>query len=160
MSSNDTLVDYPLLAIERGGFVQMIPSADYWRALPLAFVKLYKRRLNTLWFYDKAGTKWRLRSISPEQTVGPVRRVVGLWLGLSLKPVVAAVDFQAAGVYAIEELRADFRSAVEADDDILCQYHDREQILAWLDDAKSVAKIFSLYNWVTKKSSRKSASAC
>jgi hypothetical protein len=152
-------VDYPLLAIERGGFVQMIPSADYWRTLPLGFVKIYRRRLNTLWFYDKTGTKWRLLSVSLDQTVGPVGRVVGLWLGLSMKPVATTVAFQAAGAYALEELRSDFRSAVEADDDILCQYYDREQILAWLDDAQSVAKIFNLYNWITKRTFRKSASS-
>ena len=151
------MVDYPLLAVERGGFVQMIPSEDYWTSLPLGFIKLYRRRLDSLWFYDKKGTQWRLRSIVPKQAVGPVSRVVGLWLGLSLKPVATAVDFQLVGPYAVEELRSAFRSAVEADDDILCQYHDREQILAWLDDAKSVAKIFNLYNWITKKSFRKSA---
>lgn len=144
------------MAIERSGFVQMVPSEDYWTSLPLAFIKLYKRRLDSLWFYDKGGTKWRLRSITPVGTVGPVTRVVGLWLGLSLAPVATAVQFQSDGPYDMEELRSDFRSAVEADKDILCQYHSREQVLAWLDDAKSVAKIFNLYDWITKKSFRNS----
>jgi hypothetical protein len=151
---------YPLLAIEQRGFVQMIPSSNYWTHLPLAFINLYRRRLGVLKFYDKDGNKWRLESIEPEQSIGLLRRFVGLHLGLSVQPVQVAVDLQLAGPYSMSELQADFRSAVEADDDILCQFHDKQQILKWLDDAKSIPKIFDLYNWITKKSFRnKSTSA-
>jgi len=144
-------MQYPLLAIERGGFVQMIASSDYWKRLPLGFISLYKGRLSVLKFYDREGNKWQLNSIAPDQPIGLIRRFVGLYLGLSVQSVSVAVDLQLVGPYAIEELRADFRSAVEADDDILCQYHDKRQILKWLDDAKSIAKIFNLYNWITKE---------
>jgi len=152
-------MQYPLLAIERRGFVQMIASSDYWTRLPSGFVNLYKRRLNVLKFYDKEGNKWQLISIAPDQAIGLIRRFVGVHLGLSVQPVSVVVDLQLVGPYEIEELRGDFRSAVEADDDILCQYHDRQQILEWLDDAKSVAKIFNLYNWITKESFRKKSSS-
>jgi hypothetical protein len=149
---------YPLLAIEHRGFAQMVPSNDYWTRLPLAFINLYKRRLSVLKFYDKEGSKWRLDSIEPNQAIGVIRRLVGLHLGLSIQPVSVAVDLQLVGPYAIEELRADFRSAVEADNDILCQYHDKQQILKWLNDAKSIPKIFNLYDWITKESFRNKSS--
>jgi hypothetical protein len=146
---------YPLIAIERHGFTQMVPSRDYWRCLPLSSINLYRRRLGVLKFYDNEGNSWRLNSIEPEHALGLLRRFVGLHLGLSVQPVSVVVDLQIAGAYTIEELRADLRSAVEADDDILCQYYDKQQILAWLDEAKSVPKIFNLYNWITKHAFRK-----
>ncbi len=152
-------MNYPLLAIERGGFAQMIASGDYWMRLPLAFINLYKRRLGVLRFYDEEGNKWRLNSIAPDQPLGLIRHFVGLRLGLSVRPVSVAVDLQLVGPYSLEELREDFRSAVEADDDILCQYHDKQQILKWLDDAKSIPKVFNLYNRITKESFRRRSSS-
>ena len=142
---------YPVLAIERGGFTKMIQSEDRWTSVPLGFINLYKRRLDVLVFYDRAGNKWQLRSIAPRDPIGPVLRLFGLWLGLSLRRVAVKVDFQSAGPYGLEELRAALRSAVEADDDILCQFHTKEQILARLEKAKSIAGIFNLYSWTRKE---------
>ena len=144
-------MNYPVLAIQHGGFTQMLRSEDYWTSLPLAFINLYKRRISVLSFYSKDGNKWRLRSIRPGQSIGLIPRVFGLWLGLSLRTVSVFVEFEPAGPYATEDLRAVLRSAVEADDDILCQFHDKEQILAWLDEAQSVARIFDLYDRITKE---------
>ena len=54
--------------------------------------------------------------------------------------------------YATEDLRAVLRSAVEADDDILCQFHAKEQILAWLAlKPNLVAQIFNLCDRITKE---------
>ena len=144
-------MNYPVLAIQHGGFTQMLRSEDYWTSLPLAFINLYKRRIGVLSFYSKDGNKWRLRSIRPGESIGLIPRVFGLWLGLSLRTVSVSVEFEPAGPYATEDLRAVLRSAVEADDDILCQFHDKEQILAWLDEAQSVARIFDLYDRITKE---------
>ena len=147
-------MNYPVLAIQHGGFTQMLRSEDYWTSLPLAFINLYKRRIRVLSFYSKDGNKWRLRSIRPGESIGLIPRVFGLWLGLSLRTVSVFVEFEPAGPYATEDLRAVLRSAVEADDDILCQFHDKEQILAWLDEAQSVARIFDLYDRITKEQFR------
>ena len=144
-------MNYPVLAIQHGGFTQMLRSEDYWTSLPLAFINLYKRRIGVLSFYSKDGNKWRLRSIRPGKSIGLIPRVFGLWLGLSLQTVSVFVEFEPAGPYATEDLRGVLRSAVEADDDILCQFHDKEQILAWLDEAQSVARIFDLYDRITKE---------
>jgi len=144
-------MNYPVLAIQHGGFTQMLRSEDYWTSLPLAFINLYKRRISVLFFYSKDGNKWRLRSIRPGKSIGLIPRVFGLWLGLSLQTVSVFVEFEPAGPYATEDLRAVLRSAVEADDDILCQFHDKEQILAWLDESQSVARIFDLYDRITKE---------
>jgi len=144
-------MNYPVLAIQHGGFTQMLRSENYWTSLPLAFINLYKRRIGVLFFYCKDGSKWRLRSIRPSESIGLIPRVFGLWLGLSLRPVSVVVEFELAGPYVTEDLRAVLRSAVEADDDILCQFHAKEQILAQLDQAQSVARIFNLYDWITKE---------
>src|SRR5262245_11334078 len=98
---------YPLLAIERSGFVQMIASSEYWKRLPSGFVNLYKRRLNVLKFYDKEGNRWQLNSIAPDQAIGLIRRFLGVHLGLSVQPVSVVVDLQLVGPYEIEELRGD-----------------------------------------------------
>jgi hypothetical protein len=111
-------MNYPVLAIQHGGFTQMLGSEEYWTSLPLAFVKLYKRRIGVLFFYSKDGNKWRLRSIRPGESIGLIPRVFGLWMGLSLRPVSVVVEFEPAAPYATEDLRAVLRSAVEADDDI------------------------------------------
>ena len=147
-------MNYPVLAIQHGGFTQMLRSENYWTSLPLAFINLYKRRIGVLFFYSQDGNKWRLRSIRLGESIGLIPRVFGLWLGLSLRPVSVVVEFEPAGPYATEDLRAVLRSAVEADDDILCQFHAKEQILAWLDEAQSVGRIFNLYDRITKENFR------
>jgi hypothetical protein len=148
-------MNYPILAIEPRGFTMLLHSEAYWTSLPLGFIGIYKKRLDVLVFYGKDGNKWHLRSIALAEPIGLIRRLFGLRLGLSERPVPVVVEFQPAGPYTTEELRADLRSAVEADDDILCQYHAKEQILAWLEQAKSIARIFNLYNWITREYFRK-----
>jgi len=144
-------MNYPVLAIQHGGFTQMLRSENYWTSLPLAFINLYKRRIGVLFFYSKDGNKWSLHSIRPGESIGLIPRVFGLWLGLSLRPVSVVVEFEPAAPYATEDLRAALRSAVEADDDILCQFHAKEQILTWLDEAQGVTQIFNLYDRITKE---------
>ncbi len=144
-------MNYPVLAMQHGGFTQMLRSENYWASLPIAFIKLYRRRLDVLFFYGADGNRWRLRSIGLGESTGLIPRVFGLWLGLSLRPVSVVVEFERAGSYATEELRAALRSAVEVDDDILCQFHAKEQVLARLDKTQSVAQIFSLHSWITKE---------
>ncbi len=143
---------YPLLAIEPRGFTMMLQSEAYWTSLPIAYIGLYKRRLAVLVFYGKDGNKWQLRSIVPSEPIGLVRRFCR-----RREPVRVLVEFHPTGPYSTEELRAALRSAVEADDDILCQYHDKGQILTWLEDARSTARLFNLYNWIRKEFFRQKA---
>ena len=49
-----------------------------------------------------------------------------------------------------KELREALKTAIEKDDDILTQFHDRKTIRKWLDDAKTVGKLFNAYRWFTK----------
>ena len=143
-------MNYPVLAIEPRGFTMLLESEAYWTSLPIGFIGIYKKRLKALVFYGKDGTKWQLRSIELGEPLGIIPRFTGLWLGMSLHPVRVLVDFESIGPFSTEELRSVFSSAVEADDDILCQHHAKEQILAWLDQAKSIPRMFNLYRWIRK----------
>ena len=127
----------------------MLASEAYWRSLPLGYVGIYKRYLDGLTFYGRDGAKWRLRSISPNEPVGMFRRFFR-----ALEPVSVSTEIEPAGHFTADELRAALRAAVEADDDILCQYHAKTEILTWLEKAPSIAKIFNLYGWITKASVR------
>lgn len=59
------------------------------------------------------------------------------------------------GGYSIDDLRKTLKCAVDADDDILAQHHSHAQILAWLDEAETVPRVFNLYRFVTKDFSGK-----
>jgi len=138
-------MQYPLLAIEPGGFTQILPSENYWNSLPSGFVAIFKKKQDTLGFYGKDGRTWKLKAIFPSEEVGFMDRLLR-----PMKRINVSVEFQCVGEYSLDDIRSAMRSAVEADDDILCQHHSRAQILKWLSEAKSISRIFTLYTWITK----------
>lgn len=139
-------MEYPVLAIEPRGLTQMMASEEYWASMQYGFVGLFAARVDRMTFYSKSGEKWKLVSIRSAEKLS-------LWTKLFQPGIAVRViaEFQPQGIYGVEELRASLVSAVQADDDILAQYYSHEQIHAWLQDAKSIAKLFSVYRWITKE---------
>jgi hypothetical protein len=138
------------IAIHPKGFVQHIECDAYWRSLPVAFIALYLKRRAVMVFYDKTGEKWELLSL---RTVTPISLLTRVFFGL--RPTEVRPEFRSNGKYSLEDIPASMRAAVESDDDILTQFHDRRQVLAWIDKAESIPRMFNLYRWITKDFSRK-----
>ena len=142
-------MQYPALAIDPRGFTQILDDDSYWASIPIGFINIYKKRQSTLVFYAADRSQWKLDSIQPLDSLSVLRR-----LFQPLHRVRASVELQSNGAYSVDQLRDALRSAINADDDILCQHHSREQILAWLESAKTDARIFNLYRWITKDFTR------
>ena len=142
-------MQYPVLAIHPKGFVQYLADDAYWKSLPIAFIAMYLKRRGAMVFYDKTGEKWELLSLCP---VGPVRLFTRVFFGLRRTEV--RPEFRSSGKYSLEDIRASMRAAVEADDDILTQFHDKKQVLNWVDKAESIPRMFNLYRWIKKDFSR------
>jgi len=142
----DKKMNYPVLGISRDGFVQYIADGEYWCDLPYGFIAMYEKRRDKMLFFDRDGEKWQTLSITPDEPVGLATR-----LFFHLRKVRVHVDFKSLGPYEVNELREALKVAVETDDDILTQFHDQKTILKWLDDAKTVGKLFNAYRWFTKE---------
>ena len=138
---------YPVLALAPDGFAFLLPSPEVWESMPYGYRGLFNRRRAALVLFGKDGTKWRLERLEPREPVGILTRV---FQGTRRVPMRAEII--ALGPCDAAELKAAFRAAVVADDDILCQYYSKEQILAWIDRAESIAKLFNVYNWISKES--------
>ena len=142
-------MQYPVPAVHPKGFVQYLADDTYWKSLPIAFIGMYLKRRGAMVFYDKGGEKWELLSLAP---VRPVSLFTRLFSGL--RPTAVRPEFRSNGKYSLDEIRASMRAAVEADDDILTQFHDKKQVLNWVDKAESIARMFNLYRWIIKDFSR------
>ena len=138
-------MQYPVLAIHPKGFVAYLAGDAYWESLPAAFIGVYLKRRSVMVFYDRGGEKWELLSLTPARPVSRIRRLFS-----GLRPIAVRAEFRSTGKYSLDEIRATMRAAVEADDDILTQFHDKKQVLDWVDKAESVGRMFNLYRWITK----------
>ncbi|MDH5327466.1 MAG: hypothetical protein OEY58_18600 [Gammaproteobacteria bacterium] len=138
-------MEYPILAIEPHGFTAMLKDSSYWKSLPISYISLYRKRLNSLVFYGKDGNKWRLKTIEPDEPIGFFGKIFG-----GLREIKVRAEFVSIGPYEFMELQSMFKSSVEADDDILCQHHSQNQVIEWINQAKSIGKLFSLYIWIRK----------
>lgn len=139
-------MQYRVLAIHPKGFVEYLAGDAYWESLPIAFIGIYRKRRDATVFYDRGGQKWELLSLTPSR---PVSLFARLFSGL--RPIAVRPEFISNGKYSLDEMRASMRAAVEADDDILTQFHDKKRVLNWVDKADSVARMFNLYRWSTKE---------
>ena len=139
-------VTYPVLAIAPDGFVMQLASADALHTMPYGYLGLFRRRRATLVLFGRDGTKWR-------GGPGVARGPNGEWWRVvkHRRPVALGGEVSALGPYDASELREALRAAVVEDDDILCQYYSKRQILTWLDRADSVGRLFNLYNWIRKE---------
>jgi hypothetical protein len=142
-------MEYPVLAIHPKGFVQYMADDGYWKALPVCFIGMFLKRRGEMAFYDRAGEKWYLMKLNPVVSINIFTR---FFFGLQKTEVKP--EFKSSGKYSMEDIRCAMRSAVEADDDILTQFHAKKDVLNWVDKAESIARMFNLYRWITKDFSR------
>ena len=115
------------------------------KKIPVGFLGIYKKSRDALEFFDSGGSVWTLDDIEPE-------RPVSLWIRIfaMLRMIEVTMRFRSVGQCPLGRMKDILRKAVEADDDILTQHQEREDILAKLADTKSVGEVFRLYRWMMK----------
>jgi hypothetical protein len=141
-------MQYPVLAISKR-FVQYMADDSYWKELPVGFIAIYLKRRGVMVLYDKSGEKWELMSLAPVKRVSLITR-----LFFGLRPTEVRPEFRSNGKFSLDDIRGSMRAAVEADDDILTQFHEKKVVLDWVDKAESIPRMFNLYRWITKDFSR------
>lgn len=143
-------MQYPTLAVRRRGMAKLIHSEEFWKAFPVGFRSMYLRTKEPLLFYDSSAQKWSLSALEPLEPLGVVERL----FGGGLRPIPVQPHFVQLGSYSAEELATVLRTAVEADDDILCQHDSRETILRKLATCDTIPKIFRQFRWMTRDFTR------
>ena len=88
--------------------------------------------------YDSAGRAWR-PGVEVPPGVGRTRRFLARTIGN--KRLVVTITYPEPRTYDLSELKRSLTNALALDDDVLTQFHDAEEITAWLDDASSFADV-------------------
>ncbi len=138
-------VTYPVLVYRPGGLVRMLESEDIWQSVSVWTFAAYRKGREHMVFFGRDGQKWKLKSIETNEPAGLLTR----WFK-PMSNVAVHVEFEPPETYTLEELKAAFGAAVAVDDDILTQHHSEGQIMKWLEDAHSIAKVFNLYHFIRK----------
>jgi antirestriction protein len=138
-------VKFPVLAIHPKGFTQLFRDEAETKEVCIGFIGIYRKTKEELSFFDYDGVVWKLDWIEP-------LRPISLWLRIlpTVRMTPAVITFHCVGAGSLEQMKEVFRNAVEADDDILTQHQEKEDILSKLSKAKSVKEVFRLYRWMMK----------
>src|SRR5271170_3590382 len=124
---------FPVLAIDPKGFTELFRIDAETRRISVAFIGIYRKLKETLEFFDSDGALWKLTSVDAVKP-GP------LWSRIlhPMRETDVVMQFQLLGPCPLARMKETFRKAVDADDDILTQHEETEDILAKLAQTKSV----------------------
>ena len=139
------LMEYPAIAIRRGGLAILIRDETYWKNFPIGFRSMFLRGREPLNIYGSQGHKWTLTDIIFVTPPGWIDRLFHGLRGVEVHP-----ELEPVGEYSSQELVNVLRTAVEADDDILCQHDDAETILSKLDACDTIPKVFRQFRWMLR----------
>jgi hypothetical protein len=136
---------FPVLALSAKKLTWLFRSEGEIKRLPVAFVRIFLKKKEELEFFDSDGSSWALEAI---ETVQPVPFWLRIWP--SLREIDVQMRFTPLAQDSFPKMKAILKRALEADDDLLTQHHEREEILAKLADTKSTSEVFRLYRWMMK----------
>ena len=136
---------YPVLAFAPNGFTHLFHSESETQRMCIGYIGIYKRHRSAMQFFDSESVIWKLSSIQPTQRVWFWQRMFG-----ALQHVDVLMEFERVGSYSVDDFRRAFRRAVDADDDILTQHEDINDICQKLEAVQSVPEVFRLYRWMRK----------
>ena len=136
---------FPVLAIHPKRFTWLFHTEAETRRVPVGFIDIYKKKKDAMDFFDSEGVVWKLESIEPVKHIPFLFRIFS-----GARMTDAVMRFQSLGQCPLDRMKDVFGKAVKADDDILTQHQEREEILTKLADTKSVGEIFRLYRWMMK----------
>jgi len=95
----------------------------------------FKQWWNGVTFFHRDGRSYTMSQVHPGRTLGVLDRVLAQTV---YNPDVEfAYEYTRGPAYPLEQLRQAVRGAIEADDDILTQFHEGEELLAHLQRAGS-----------------------
>jgi hypothetical protein len=95
----------------------------------------FRRWWNGTTYFHRDGAKYEVARVSPPRPLGSVHRILAA--SIYNPSLDFTVEHRRTGTWSIDELRGALRVAIERDDDILTQFHERETLLARLAMAKS-----------------------
>jgi hypothetical protein len=88
--------------------------------------------------FDAAGRAWR-PGVDIPPGVGRTRRFLARSIGN--ERLVVTITYPEPRTYDLAELKRSLTDALALDDDVLTQFHDAEDITAWIDAASSFAEV-------------------
>lgn len=91
--------------------------------------------------YDAAGRVWRVGAVELPHGTSGWRRLLArtVWN----PPTTARISYRPPATYEPPALREALRHALAADDDVLTQFHEADEIEAWLEQAATFAEILA-----------------
>ena len=103
------------------------------------------RRWKSVVLYHRDGHRYSIALIEPPRRFNFLTRALAATV---YNPVIQArLHYQRDGRYDIEELRGSIRRAIEADDDVLTQFHDADELIALLGSAQTFDTIVSVLRY-------------
>jgi hypothetical protein len=93
--------------------------------------------------YDADGVAWTPESVELRGG-GPLRRLVA---SVRNPRTSADITYAEPRTYELDELKDAVRGALEEDDDVLTQFHEADEIDAWLDAASSFGAVVDALEW-------------
>ena len=88
--------------------------------------------------YDADGLAWTPESVELQSGGGLLRRLIAT---VRNPPTSAGITYAEPRSYELGELRDAVRRALEQDDDVLTQFHEADEIEAWLTAASSFGAV-------------------
>jgi hypothetical protein len=102
----------------------------------------YKRWWTGLVYFHRDGHAYRVSAVRPPRPFGAMTRVLSYTIH---NPAVDfAIEYDRGVLYALDELRSAVTKAIEADDDIITQFHDPEELVDRANRSQSFEEFLEL----------------
>jgi hypothetical protein len=126
-----------VLAIGRRGWVEGYPTLPL--ALEATALGYHRAWWRTSTFFHADGYRYAVSAAVPSRPLGGLSRMLAITV---YNPRVRVqFEYERAGRYTLDDLKAAFGAAVEADDDVLTQFHEPEALMGKLAAAASFAEV-------------------
>ena len=129
---NLDIVSFPALLIADDGWVELLDRRDrldLWNALG---IRKYKNRRVIL--YDHSGSVWQVESIAPREPLGFTAKLVHR---ISNSKLPVQIQIQQIVESPLEQVKEILRAAIDADDDILTQNTEPDELKSAVGTATS-----------------------
>ena len=93
-------------------------------------------------YFHRDGYRYTVAAVRPRRQLGMIDRVLASTI---YNPVLDFdVDYAREGIYSAAQLREAVGMALERDDDVLTQFHERDELLARLGRAMSFDEVLAV----------------